>query len=135
MHRKDTLFGNSFSIASCISLVPVRGERCSQSAGDKFGDFRCTAERLKPEIAFRNDVGRCTFNNSKSSMAGVPASFITSVSSGTRHSIAHTVPHGATLTFEVPNNTDDVLPPFLALIPFNGHTPPRVVHLRTDRPE
>jgi hypothetical protein len=64
-------------------------------------------------------------------MLGVRTSFIASVSSGTRHSIAHTIPHGATLTVEVPGNLNDVFPLFLALIPFSVR--PRVMHLHANR--
>jgi hypothetical protein len=65
-------------------------------------------------------------------MAGVPTSFIASVCSGTRHSIAHTISHVATLTVEVPSNPDDFLPLFLAPIPSNIHSRPRVVHIHAD---
>jgi hypothetical protein len=50
------------------------------------------------------------------SVVGILPSLFTSVSAGTRHSIAHTIPHGATLTVEVPSNPDDVLPLFLVLV-------------------
>jgi hypothetical protein len=47
--------------------------------------------------------------------------------------IAHTIPHGATLTVEVPSNHDNVSPLFLVLIPFNAHPPPHVVHRPINR--
>jgi hypothetical protein len=68
-------------------------------------------------------------------MTGVPTSFPASASSDTRHSIAGTSPHGAALTVEVPKNPDDVFPLFLALIPFNIHIRPQVVHPHADWPK
>jgi hypothetical protein len=52
----------------------------------------------------------------KYSAVGVQPSFLTSVGSDTRHSIAHTITQGATLTVEVSSNADEVLP--LCLAPF-----------------
>jgi hypothetical protein len=52
----------------------------------------------------------------RSEIVGVPTSFIASLFSGTRHSIAHTIPHGATFTIEVASSPDDIIPLLLALI-------------------
>jgi hypothetical protein len=47
---------------------------------------------------------------------GVPASFLNSISFGSRDSNAHTIPHGAPLTVEVPSNRENVFPLFLTLL-------------------
>jgi hypothetical protein len=48
-------------------------------------------------------------------LLSVPTSFLRSVSSDTRHSITHGIPHGATLTVEVQSNLDDVFLLFLVI--------------------
>jgi hypothetical protein len=63
------------------------------------------------DIPFPNHGQELSFE-----VAGLPISFLASVSSGTRHSIAQTILYGATLTVEAPSNPDHVRPLFIALL-------------------